>query len=440
MSVIHSPSPARRPAGQPRFDPWVGIAFVYPLSQLIVFEVVGQLYLTDLLGLLLLGFMAKSPDFIERLSQLKLLFALMGLWLASLIVTDLIRQTPPEDFLRGWAKIMFFGIQIAALWLFLPRRRAYLVAFAFGAAIAWGFGIPERFAGYEWKFGYDRAAAFSLIGVICLLTPRFPVMRTISPVLLGILAFAVMFQNARSSFITILLAAGVCGAVIAIERWPALQRSIRAPFFALLLIMGAVGAGLISAGYGSLAGSGALGEEAKYKYDIQTAGNVPLLLGGRSESLISARAISDSPVIGHGSWAKDRRYVELYRSLRLRLGMPVHDNYFFTRELIPTHSYILGAWVEAGVIGAIFWLYVLCLPAVAVYRLLRRRERMLPLVAYLAMGLMWAVPFSPFGSTERFIVAFQLVALFWVIRSPDTAAEYRPGQLGRNDARAMLAR
>ncbi|GAA4642528.1 hypothetical protein GCM10023115_06240 [Pontixanthobacter gangjinensis] len=418
MSLIASQVVERRSRADVEFDPWMLLAFLYPLSKLVMIDFIGQLYLTDILGVALLIFMIRSPDFAARLGELRLLLILMGLWLASLIITDLLRQSAPEDFLRGWAKIIFFGVQIAALWLFLPRRRGYLIAFALGSSISWGLGVSERFAGYEWKFGYDRAAAFFVIGLICVGWRRWPLLRTLSPALLGALAIFVLFQNARSSFITILLAAGICGLVLAVERWPALQRSIRAPTFGLLLLVGAAGASLVNSGYASLAESGGLGAEARAKYAEQTAGDVPLIFGGRSESLISVKAIGDSPVIGHGSWAKDRRYVELYRSMRLRLGLPVHDNYFQTRELIPTHSYVLGAWVEAGALGALFWLYVLGLPFVAIYQLLGRNEPLLPLVAYLSIGLVWAIPFSPFGATERFIAAYQIVVLMWVIRSP----------------------
>lgn len=418
MSLIAPQSAGRASRTGVEFDPWMVVAFLYPISKLVMVEFVGQLYLTDILGVALLIFMIRSPDFSSRLSDLRLLFLLMGLWLASLVITDLIRQSAPEDFLRGWAKIVFFGIQIAALWLFLPRRRGYLIAFAFGSAIAWGFGVSERFAGYEWKFGYDRAAAFFLIGLICLGWHRWPILRSLSPALLGALALFVLFQNARSSFITILLAAAICGLVLAVERWPALQRGLRVPTFGFLLIIGAAGASLVNSGYASLAEAGDLGADARTKYAEQTAGDVPLIFGGRSESLISVQAIGDSPVIGHGSWAKDRRYVELYRSMRLRMGLSVHDNYFQTRELIPTHSYVLGAWVEAGALGAVFWLYVLGIPFVAIYQLIRRNEPLLPLVAYLSVGLVWAIPFSPFGATERFIAAYQIVVLMWVIRSP----------------------
>ncbi|WP_128891303.1 hypothetical protein [Erythrobacter sp. HKB08] len=416
MSTIDQTLAQSRERGRIEFDPWVLVAFAYPLTRLVVIEFFGRLYLTDLIGVALFVFLLKAPDAIERLARIKTVFILLALWLVSQIVTDLVRDTAPQDYLRVWAKIAFFGIQIAALWLFLPRRRAYLVAFALGMGLAAGLGVLEEYEGAEWKFGYDQAAVFILASSLILAARFAPHLRKLAPLLLGGLAAFVLFQNARSAFVVIALAAVICMLVIMVERWPALQQRIRPTGFVILLIGGIIGAGAISAGYGDIARSGALGTEAQVKHEKQTSGEISLLLGGRSESLISVRAIADSPIIGHGSWAKDRRYVELYRSLRLRLGMDWEDPFFQRRELIPTHSYFFGSWVEAGVLGAVFWLYIFTLPFIASYRLLKSREPLLPLVAFLAVGLVWAIPFSPFGSTERFTAAFQIVTLLWIIR------------------------
>lgn len=416
MSTIDQALAQPRERGRIEFDPWVFVAFAYPLTRLVVIEFFGRLYLTDLVGVVLFLFLLKAPDAIERLGRIKTVFILLGLWFLSQIVTDIVRDTAPQDYLRVWAKIAFFGIQIAALWLFLPRRRAYLVAFALGMGLAAGFGVLEEYEGAEWKFGYDQAAVFILSSLLILAARFVPHMRKLSPLLLGGVATFVLFQNARSAFVVIALAAVICALVIMVERWPALQQRIRPTGFVILLVGGIIGAGAISAGYGDIARSGALGPEAQIKHEQQTSGEISLLLGGRSESLISVRAIADSPIIGHGSWAKDRRYVELYRSLRLRLGMDWEDPFFQSRELIPTHSYFFGSWVEAGVLGAVFWLYIFALPFIASYRLLKSREALLPLVAFLAIGLVWAIPFSPFGSTERFTAAFQIITLLWMIR------------------------
>ena len=56
------------------------------------------------------------------------------------------------------------------------------------------------------------------------------------------------------------------------------------------------------------------------------------------------------------------------------------------------------------------------LPFAAFFHLMKARERLLPLIAYLGASLLWAVPFSPFGATERFMAAFQIVTLLWFVR------------------------
>jgi hypothetical protein len=60
------------------------------------------------------------------------------------------------------------------------------------------------------------------------------------------------------------------------------------------------------------ASEGWLGDEAREKYLIQSSGDMGILLGGRTQILASAQAIIDSPVIGHGSRAKDSKLLTFW--------------------------------------------------------------------------------------------------------------------------------
>jgi O-antigen ligase len=142
---------------------------------------------------------------------------------------------------------------------------------------------------------------------------------------------------------------------------------------------------------------------------MQTAGEDGLLLGGRSEFLVSSLAVLESPVIGHGSWAKDCRYASLYVELKREAGyIPGAES---ETCLIPAHSHFMGAWVQAGVFGAVFWLWVLTLPVRTLARLYATRERLTPLVAFLAFLLLWDIFFSPFGGDRRFMTPFYIVLM-----------------------------
>ncbi|WP_435418988.1 hypothetical protein WAB17_05365 [Parerythrobacter aurantius] len=399
-----------------RMDPWVLIAFLYPFSQLVMFELVGQLYLIDLLAFpLLLVLLLRLPDAYARLARIWPLAVLLGVWLTGQVVTDLYRATPIEDLMRGWAKIVFFAAQLFALWLWLPRRRAYLVAFAMGVGVAAIFGVPEDFESDAWKFGYDRALVLLTIGSLVIASVVFPRLRYLAPLLFLAIAVFLLLQSARSAFGVLFICAILAAAALVFARSVRLRERLTAGIYSVMLLFGVAAAVGATGIYGQAVETGALGREALIKYRDQTSGEVPLLLGGRTESLVSVRAIADSPIIGHGSWAKDPYYVGLHYATKLKLGLPVFDPGQGKQRLIPTHSYLMGAWVEAGIAGGLFWLWVLLLPFVALYSLLRRVEPLMPLVVYCSVSLVWSVLFSPFGATERVLVAFQLVVLSWTI-------------------------
>lgn len=410
------PAPAAAAAGI-RIDPWIGIAFVYPLSQLVMFAFVGQLYLMDLLAIPLLLMLLRLPGAAARLKGLGLLFALLALWLFSQMLTDLVRGSSPQDYLRGWARIVFFALQLAALWLWLPRRRAYIVAFALGLGLAALFGVPEQFAGNAWKFGFDRALAFIALGGLVWGAMALPQLRYLVPPVLLALALLLLLQAARSAFGILFLSAIITGTILLFAAAPGLRRRLSGWSYAVLLLGGATVAAGTTAIYTTAVEAGYLGRDALVKYRDQSSGEVPLILGGRTEALVSLRAIADSPLVGHGSWARDPRYVGLHHAIRVRLGLPAFDAEQGKRDLIPSHSYLMGSWVEAGIGGALVWLWVLVLALLAIYRLLKRDEVLAPLVAYCAVALLWSVLFSPFGSTERFFVAFQLVVVAQVMRA-----------------------
>lgn len=398
-------------------DPWIIVAFLYPLSQLVVFQIVGQLFLMDLLAVPLLVLLLTLPDSLERLQRIWPMLVLLGLWLVGQIVTDLVRGSVPADYLRGWAKIVFFGLQLVALWLWLPRRRMYFVAFAMGLGVAAYFGVPEDFIGYEWKFGHDRTLVYIGTSLLILATMAFPKVRYSAPLVFLAMSLFLLLQAARSTFGVLFISAVVVAAALLFGRFPALRQRLTGGMFMLLLLGGTVVATGATTIYGYAVEDGLLGRDALVKYRDQTSGEVPLILGGRTESLVSVQAIIDSPVIGHGSWAKDPYYVGLHHAMKVRLGLPIFDAEQGKRNLIPTHSHLFGAWVEAGLAGGIFWLWVLTLPFFALYSLLKRNELLAPLIVYSAVALLWSVLFSPFGSTERIFVAFQLTLLAWTMRA-----------------------
>ena len=154
--------------------------------------------------------------------------------------------------------------------------------------------------------------------------------------------------------------------------------------------------------------------EAAAKYRAQASGAYGILLGGRSEILVSGQAFLDKPLLGHGSWAKDKSgYLDEYSILRYRLGYSLREDGQIEDSgsglLIPAHSYLMGAFVWAGLFGGLFWIVVLN----NVIKVFIKNLNFLPLYFYVGViSFIWAVFFSPFGASGRWGSVIFLAALF----------------------------
>lgn len=150
------------------------------------------------------------------------------------------------------------------------------------------------------------------------------------------------------------------------------------------------------------------------KYRTQATGAFGILLGGRSEVLVSAQAFLDRPLIGHGSWAKDKSgYLERYLILRDKYGYSLSDDGGYEKVgeevLIPAHSFFMGAMVWAGILGGVFWLVVLN----NTLKIFIANLNLFPLYYYVGIiGFVWNVFFSPFGADARWSTAVFLAAFF----------------------------
>jgi len=162
-------------------------------------------------------------------------------------------------------------------------------------------------------------------------------------------------------------------------------------------------------GYEYVAQKGILGEKNLQKYESQASGNLGILIGGRSEILVSVYAIRDSPIIGHGSWAKDHRYADMLMYLKSVLGYTSAEP--GEEGLIPSHSHIFGAWVEAGILGAVFWIWVLSLPIRVLTGSYRTKEPLSPLIIFFSFILIWDILFSPYGAERRFITPYYIIVM-----------------------------
>jgi hypothetical protein len=405
------------------------VVFVLPAVRFVEFNLGGSLYLTDLLLLILFVGMVTGRREARALLRQRLpgtFLVLAFLWLGAQIVTDIVRHTPPGDFARGWSKIILTGTHFTVLYVLLHGHIRRIKTYAWGlvAGGVLAFLITPGFAGraYPWKFGlsYPVTVAVFLLASRCQEASLGP---SILAAGVGVLNIAL---GSRSTGALCLLAAVylVWRAIWLRRDWrsPAKLKTKNAIAVAAVLLLGCWGA--VSA-YEYAASTGVLGEDAQDLYERQSSGDYGMLIGGRSEILIGLQAAYDSPWLGHGSWAKDPEYVELYRETMelLGYGSGVHDE-SLEEANITAHSHILGSMVEAGILGAIFWGWVAFLAIRSALRIYGVRHPLTPLVVFFLFLLLWDIFFSPYAAYYRFVTPFYVITLMTWLQLGTEASQH----------------
>ncbi|MGI9417388.1 MAG: hypothetical protein ACR2RA_06065 [Geminicoccaceae bacterium] len=406
------------------------LAFAIPVLIAVEVPGLGTIYLAELCLIGLLPFLVVLRG---RMLQSRALafILLMGLvYFAAQVVTDVIRETPFADYARGWSRILFLMFSFVSTYLLIGNDRARLLCYAAGLVVGSVFFLLITFpiSTIGWKFGVAGPTTtlvligFSLVPV--LRSPR----SLVGPAIMIALGVFSAFMDFRSWGGVLMLSAAFLS-IPAILRLFGLKPKPLS--YGRMMVMGAL---LFATGFGALklygfaAESGMLGERSRAKYETQSAlGDLGILLGGRSESLVTVQAIKDSPLIGHGSWAKDRHYADLRQLMLYRLGFV---NRFIEPEtdLIPTHSHLLGSWVEAGVGGALFWVGILGMIVAALRRLYASDDPLRPYLVFLMLLFVWDILFSPFGAQRRLTNGFLMVAMLFALKASAMNWRARPSQ------------
>jgi hypothetical protein len=384
-----------------------GFALLTPLFLVIEFHFAGLVMASDLI--MLAVFPLALIRHADRLKDkpVPTVLVLGSLWLAAQVITDVIRGAGPDDYLRGWVKIIFVLINFIVVWTVVCVSRRRFVLYGIGLAVG---TILEALLhptvdalSSPWKFGIGIPVTM-LVALFASRLGNFKYVGVLLP--LGSLAVVHLYKDFRIMgvicFVVVIYSIFLASADS--KKHSGARRALLA--FSVIAAIGA-----FSATYSYFAKQGVFGKYAQDKLEVQSAGEGGTLLGGRREILGSGPAILDSPIIGHGSWARDAQYGAIMRERSVELGYKrFQDGGGSKDDLIPTHSYLFGSWVEAGIVGAIFWMFFLIYTAYTLFSA-SGDEPLLPFFAFVALMLMWDILFSPLGTPTRFIAPFFMVAM-----------------------------
>ncbi len=391
------------------------ISFIVGLLALFYVNAVGQLYISEILLTLLAPLLwLQRGRALLRNTDARKIMSFGALWLIGQVLTDLIRQTPVLDLARGWSGIIVMLFSFSSLYLLLGNNLRRIKIFAFGYVLSGLLSLfiqpSPYFTAYLWKFGFG-APVVLLTFLFVIMVSRGQINRMRKWLWLIIAVGALSFYlDARSLGGMVILSGVVLWLRTASFTRGTLARFRAWNLFLVGLLLVGLAWGLLE-GYAYSAQQGLLGPAAQYKFERQYNGSVwGLLLGGRIEILASSQAIFDSPIIGHGSWAKDAKYRFFIYQLA-QLGYQVNpaqlDTYVNSTDLIPAHSHFTQAWVWAGLLGALFWAWILIFVGRVFFKVNATPNELYPLVIYFGIASIWDILFSPFGSLMR---------LIWVLR------------------------
>jgi len=402
---------------------FVGLGICYSIK-LIGDIHINEIILVPSLALLLVV----NPSRLRlRKRRIGIILTLMLLWLVGQIVTDIYRSVEPHDWLRGQANIVIFMLDLIAITILLKGNGRRQLIFLYGLAV--GLTLSVRLqpgfieGGREGaiKFAYSPALFYFVAAATCFFYQRGRY-SIVGLIFFADICFNVIF-NSRSLTLVIFVATCLILPVIPenIGRIrilpPARSRARVFVIVGITLIAGTIASKTMT----TLAASGALGDRAQQKNQVQTSTGWGILIGGRPEILVSSQAVIDSPILGHGSWAKDAKYTRMLADIESEYGVKVSSAQESRYDyVIPSHSHIMSAWVEAGILGAVFWIYILVLTVKSILVAARSQLPLKPAYIPLLVLFVWDDMFSPFGGMARITASF-LIVLICDILDPDSS-------------------
>jgi hypothetical protein len=409
---------AARPGNQGSLvGDWV--AFLIPVLDAFSIQFGGQLPYAEVIFILALPVLAVTRGYRIFDRNYRVPFLLLALWAFSQTLTDLYVETSPANRVKGFARVLFFALDLACvngiIGTSLRRTKIFAVGMIFNFLyIAHsGGGGPIL----EWKMGRGIAVSMAVL----LFASWLFVKRKFVPVLVLTIALAAtnLHYAVRSAImIDLAVVAVLLSMVLTYARGgPTVTKTnAKRPLVILVFLLAAVWGSQQTLQFATK--EGYFSEDDQLKYEQQSQGKLGIMLGGRPEGLVAARAILDSPILGHGSYAVDYKYYQLLQQYQYEFGYSASDQGGDIEDPgIPTHSHITMAWVEAGFLASLFWFYMLYLLGRSIVRLTEFPHPLGPLYVYLLMTFTWDILFSPFGFTRRMFEAYLIVIMINLFRT-----------------------
>ncbi len=373
----------------------------------------GEIYIGEIFAVIYLFLNFRN---LKLSSAIRYLFFFGLLWSFCQFISDQINEISAKESIKGIAAPLVFTTSILGLSVFFSQRIRRMPSFLLGASLGTAINLlinpGDYFQSNPWKWGIGELV---LTSTVIYFTFFLKNKRNIY-LIFFLLTFSLfsLTQDSRSLAIFPVLSTAIYIATLNKITTP-ITRIIKGRLaatkatillIATLMLANAIFTALFTTNFVLES----LPEDSARKFKMQASGEYGIILGGRNELLISIEAFLDKPFFGHGSWAKDNSgYREKLATLSYMLGYAETDDLDTQHDLIPAHSYLMGALVWAGIAGGLFWLYTL---RWLIAEFIRNIQH---LGIYYHIGttsIIWDIIFSPFGASSRWGSALFIAALY----------------------------
>jgi hypothetical protein len=362
------------------------------LSLPISMTFVGELYAGELFLLLLMaGQLVCKPQTVSQWPRhIQAALLATALMLIGYMLSDAIAGTQPVNYLRGWAKVFFLGVNIAGLYMLVrgsSDRFAWLTLGLACSSVAVGI-VALRSEPFLVAWKLDLGYPVTLATVSFLVLGRYSRRYLAPAALFGLGALHVILDSRSMGAGCILCACLQLSRVTQMRRWKLISYGVTVAILAL-------GAGVVAFTY--MEGSA---EFAKRRLTSNVGRTAGLIIG--------AREIAKSPVFGHGSWSGfDSGAVDRYEADLRKAGVKILGK----MDFIGAHSQLLQAWYEGGVLAAIFPFYFGFL-LIKGMRAFRKKEVPLLnsalLIRLFLLNSSWSLLLSPLSGIHRIYIALSI--------------------------------
>ena len=347
-------------------------------------------------------------------------FLMTMLWLIGVFISDRYNDSNLTNSLKGLFNVVFLLGLIPFVYWALYDKPSRMIYFWIGNAISSliSFYFKQSIDLDEFSFDVWRVYAWYYPFIVLSGILYYKGKTLLSCVVIEAFGFWSLFHMSRNVFLTVTLS--VCVILFLnsiINKDVSIDERIRLfkrKTLPLLFVLG-IGCLGISYTYEYLASNKILGERAYQKYYMQKNSELGLT-SGRSDFFRSLYLAKNKPLFGYGSYARNNE--GMLESYYIEHNLE-YDSFKLKDSMMPGHSYLMGGWVYAGILGLIFWLYVLKLIGKYLLNGLLRDNKLIGINVLLTFTTLWNIFFSPFANRLNFLFYIIMVVLTINARNSD---------------------